>query len=311
MIPYFGNGPYCYANTTSMLLATVGEDIPPARIEALTGVGLGAFWIEDPKQVFFSNVATPPDVGISKALELLRFNYTEKWSELARPAPIEELRIQLAQSPAILGPLDMGYLSYNPNHKYLAGADHFVLAYEMDDQEIYLHDPEGFPHVSLLLENLEQAWKAERIGYRRGYYRYWASPKRIHYPTEEEIYNQALQFFKSTYLESDEYAARNNWVIGANAFLKCANHVRHGTVLPQVKGHLVHFAFKLGARRALDFAAFFDFHDSNLAALKRRQAELFGKCHTLTVREDWSPLADVLQQLANEEEEFRANLLAR
>lgn len=43
----------------------------------------------------------------------------------------------------------MGYLSYNPNHEFLAEADHFVLAYGMDDDVVHLYDPEGFPHVSL------------------------------------------------------------------------------------------------------------------------------------------------------------------
>jgi hypothetical protein len=46
-----------------------------------------------------------------------------------------------------------------------------------------------------------------------------------------------------------------------------------------------------------------------LAALKCRQAELFGKSHTLAVRENWSSLADTLRELANLEEEFRTALL--
>ena len=73
---------------------------------------------------------------------------------------------------------------------------------------------------------------------------------------------------------------------------------------------MVFFAFQLGAVRALDFAALFDFRNAELAALKRRQAKLFGRCHTLAVRKEWSSLADTLQDLANLEEEFRVSLFA-
>lgn len=306
MIPYIGNALYCFADSTSMLLASIGENIPPSRIEVLTGVGLGAFWVEDAKLIFFSN--TPPDIGVSEALKLLGFEYIEKSRQEAEPAPLEELRTDLAKSPAVLGPLDMGYLSYFPGSE--AGVDHFVLAYEMDEDEIHLHDPAGFPHVSLPQDQLELAWKAERIPYRRDYYRYWTSPKRAHHPTEEEIYDQALQYFRSGYQYADELAARENWIIGREAILACADQVRGGKVSPHEVGHMVGFAFKLGAKRALDFAAFFDFRDAELAALKRRQAKLFGRCHTLAVRKEWSSLADTLQELADVEEEFRVALFA-
>jgi hypothetical protein len=85
--------------------------------------------------------------------------------------------------------------------------------------------------------------------------------------------------------------------------------VRHGNAAPELKAHLTHFMLKLSARRALDFASFFSPHAPALAALKCKQAELFGKSHTLTVRESWTSLAGTLQDLANVEEEFRTALL--
>ncbi len=181
----------------------------------------------------------------------------------------------------------------------------------MDESEIHLHDPAGFPHVSLPLEQLELAWKAERIGYRRGYYRYWTSPKRAQHPTEGEIYDQALQYFRSGYRHMQELAPRMSWAIGREAILACAVHIRGGEVTPPQTEHLTGFALRLGAKRALDFAAFFSFRDTQLAVLKVKQAELLGKCHTLAVRKNWTALADTLQELADVEEEFRTLLLAR
>lgn len=313
MIPYIGSGDYCYANATAMLLAASGESVAPSRIEALCGVGLGAFWIDGADLIFFSNLATSPDKGISQALKLLGFRFVEKWSQEATPPPFEMLRADLLQGPAILGPLDVGFLCYDPSHSNFSGVDHFVLAYGMDDSEIYLHDPAGFPHVALSLEHLELAWKAEHIDYRRGFYRYWSAMQRCEQPTEEEVFNHALQSFKVVYQASEHIVAHEpwakSWAIGHEAILRCADHVRHGNAAPELKSHLTHFMLKLSARRALDFASFFSPNAPALATLKYKQAELFGKSHTLAVREGWSSLADTLQGLANLEEEFRAALL--
>jgi hypothetical protein len=306
MVPYSGNGPYCYANATAMLLASIGETILPSRIEVLTGVGLSAFWMPGANLIFFSGTA--PDVGVSQALQILGFEYTEKASQEGDPPPFEELGATLQVSPAVLGPLDMGYLHYLPFHEDTAGSDHYVLAYDMDEQEVHLHDPEGFPHVSLPRDQLDLAWKAKRIGYRRGSYRHWASPKRVRRPTEEEIYDGALDFFKTCYHNADDLGTQLNWPIGHEAILACAEYVRGGQVSSQETGHMVGFAFRLGARRALDFATLFDFRDAALATMKRTQARLFGRCHTLAVRKDWASLAAALEQLANVEEAFRGTL---
>jgi hypothetical protein len=240
MIAYIGNGYYCYTDSTAMLLASIGETIPSSKIEVLTGVGLGAFWIEEETLLELCSLSTAPDRGISKALEILGFEYTERSSQAAGPAPFDQLRADLAKSPVALGPIDMGYLSYNPNCGNLAGVDHYVLAYRMDEQKIHLHDPVGFPHVSLLLDQLELAWKAERIDYRRGHYRCWTSPKRIQHPTEEEIYNQAVQYFTSCYQFKFDTPPLSEWLRGREAIFACANCIRNEKLSQKSKGFLIH-----------------------------------------------------------------------
>ena len=71
----------------------------------------------------------------------------------------------------------------------------------------------------------------------------------------------------------------------------------------------MHFSFRLGARRALDFADFFDANHAQLATEKRLQAELFGQCHMHATAENWKALADSLVALAEIEDRFRENLL--
>jgi hypothetical protein len=315
MIPYVGNGFYCYANATAMLLAASGENVSPSLLEVLCGVGLGAMWRAESKMIFFGNLATPPDVGISQALDLLGFRYAEKSSAATAPPPFAALRADLAHSPAVLGPLDMGFLHYNPLCADLGGADHYVLAYDMDNQEVYLHDPIGFPYVALSLADLAPAWQAERIAYRRGSYRYWTAVQRYARPTEEGLYARAIQSFQSDYRKSEHLIAQEpwakDWVLDHQAIRQCADYVRSGHVAPSLKAHLLNFALQLGARRALDFAAFLAPHSPALAAWKDKQARLFGRSHTIAVRESWSLLADTLQELADTEAEFRTILFAQ
>ena len=105
-------------------------------------------------------------------------------------------------------------------------------------------------------------------------------------------------------------AARGGWIVGRDAILACADQVRV-EVPPSTAGFLTGFAFKLGARRALDYAAFLKPHDGELAALKRNQAELFGQCHMCAIRADWPALAERLGALADVETAFRTTLLAQ
>ena len=194
-LPYIGNGAYCYANSTSMLLAHTGEDVSPSTIEVLTGVGLSASLKKKNGSLYFNNQTLLPDLGISKALEILGFEYQNKVSKTEESFPINELKKDLVKMPAILGPVDMGYLSYNPRHKYLKGADYYVFAYEIKGDEVFLHDPAGFPFVSLSINDLRNAWKANGIGYKRGYYRYITAIKRIIYTGVTLIYSNVCNIF--------------------------------------------------------------------------------------------------------------------
>ena len=76
---------------------------------------------------------------------MLGFTYDEYYikdsNDLNLPSIREILSKFLLSGPVVLGPLDMGYLTYNPNHIHLYGVDHFVSVYDLDDEFIYFHDP--------------------------------------------------------------------------------------------------------------------------------------------------------------------------
>lgn len=310
IVPFRGNGPYCYSNTASMLLSTIGEQVSPQEMEAYTGVGLGAFWLAREKSLFFSSLSNPPDLGITRALHLLGFSFDEKVTSDPGSPPVEQLRSDLASSAAVLGPLDMGYLTHNPLHKRMMGADHFVLAYRFEKEGVLIHDPEGFPSVLLPFRQLELAWRADSIAYRRGHYRYWTRPRRVRKPSQDELYDSTLRSFKEVYSEAENLAAKHNLTIDAKAIMTLQKHVKTGKVSPAERGFMVFFAFKLGARRALDFASIFGSRRPELARLKEKQAELFGILQLLAVERRWTRVADSLEKLAQVETEFRDTLFS-
>lgn len=308
-IPYIGNGAYCYANSTSMLLASVGENVSPSIIEVLTGVGLSASLKRKGGFLYFNNQTLLPDLGITKALEILGFDSKVVAFDNPDQDPFEKLKDDLEKSAAVLGPLDMVYLVYNPRHKYLKGADHFVLAYKMEGNIVYLHDPAGFPHVFISTEDLKEAWKAERVSYRRGYYRYITNVKRKEKPTRDEVYVRGLNFFKSIYQDGEKKSNPNIWLIGKEAIAHTAERAESGSLSEEELGHFVYFALPLGAKRALDFAFFFDQKHGDLASIKRQQAEQFGQAHTQALSKSWKSLSEALKKLGDLEQQFRDILL--
>src|SRR4051812_38669937 len=302
---YVGNGHYCYANGTAMLLASVGEQIAPGLVEVLSGVGLGAGWNERMDLIFFDSTA--PDVGVSRAIGLLGFKVVERASADDEPAPLAALTVALQSGPALLGPVDMGLMLYRGGKGQASGVDHFVLAYAMDDAEVYLHDPAGFPGVSLPLADLAAAWAAELVGYRRGAFRWWHSPRRAARRTDDDLLRSALAAFAEVFRQADRAAAGGK-IVGSAAIRRLAERVRTGDLPAHLLGHLRGFTFQVAARRALDFAAFFGERAPDLAALKTEQARLFGRAHTLLVRQDWPGTADALTDLSVAEDQIRARL---
>lgn len=302
---YIGNSAYCYANSASMLLNSIGEKISPATIEVLSGVGIGATYFPHKNLLHFNTIV--PDEGVTHALELLGFGFSEKNSPVDHVPPIEQLREDLSHGPVLLGPLDMGHLTYMPNHEYLSGADHFVLALNLEEDSIHLHDPAGYPFVSLDIPQFVTAWKAEDIFDRLYSYHYWFKPFRKHSPTMEQIATGGLTLYKQ--ILTQPKTAEEDVVHGSKAIAQFAEKIHTHGLTQAMQNMLLSFSFQLGARRSLDFSLFYENHHQQFSALKRKKAEQFGQCHSFVARNDTSKLYRALVELAVMEEEIEAVLL--
>jgi hypothetical protein len=137
MLPYAGNGAYCHANSLYMSLLGAGanaDELPgPGFLECLTTVPFGNMYLslENGPLVFFSGANIDPDDGLTRAL------HAPGWScKLYRGRSQEEAMAHLkeaaAAGSALVGPIDMGWLSYNPGHAHMMGGDHFVVVLDMD-----------------------------------------------------------------------------------------------------------------------------------------------------------------------------------
>ena len=296
---YFGDVSLCYSYSLAMALDAYGYDVKAEFLEAIMAMGNGASIVKEDDQyplVFFDNGM--PDLSISHSLKILGFDYEDFYLKDGVEVDLEEVKRKLetflSNGPVVLGPLDMGHLTYNPNHTILYGVDHFVTVYDIDDQYLYLHDPAGFACMKVAFNDILEAWKAEAIDYKRGTYSMWGNFKKVKSPSQTEIYQETARIMKTRYLNGQsgvlEYYAK---VVAEN-----------GLNTEQKQLHQ-YFSFKLAAVRNLYLSQFLKDHDPKGARLKEELAALFGQAHLSCLKEDYQELSHFLYQIAEVDGRFR------
>ena len=296
---YFGDVSLCYSYSLAMALETYGYDFKAEFLEAIMVMGNSASIVkedEDHPLVFFDNGM--PDLSISHSLKILGFDYEDFYLKDEAEVDSEEIKRKLetflSNGPVVLGPLDMGHLTYNPNHTMLYGVDHFVTVYTVDGQYLYLHDPAGFACMKVAFSDILEAWKAEAIDYKRGAYSMWGNFKKVKSPSQTEIYQETARIMKNRYLN------------GQSGVLECyAKAVDENGLNTEQKQLHQYFSFKLAAVRNLYLSQFLKDHDPEGARLKEKLASLFGQAHLSCLKEDYQELAHLLYQIAEVDNRFR------
>lgn len=296
---YFGDVSLCYSYSLAMALDGYGYDFKAEFLEAIMVMGNGASIVKEDEEhplVFFDNGM--PDLSISHSLKILGFDYEDFYLKDGAEVDLEEvkgkLEMFLSNGPVVLGPLDMGHLTYNPNHTILYGVDHFVTVYALDGQYLYLHDPAGFACMKVTFNDIIEAWKAEAIDYKRGSYSMWGNFKKVKSPSQTEIYQQTARIMKNRYLN------------GQSGVLECyAKAVEENGLNTEQKQLHQYFSFKLAAVRNLYLSKFLKDHDPEGARLKEELSTLFGQAHLSCLKEDYQELAHLLYQIAEVDGRFR------
>lgn len=304
MSMYFGDVSLCYTNSLAMALDSFGFDMRPEHLEALMVMGNGASVVEDDPQhpiVFFDNGM--PDESISNCLRILGFTWEEFFVE-EPVAALAEVRDRLARllerGPVVAGPLDMGLLTYNPNFRALGGVDHFVCVFGLAGSRVQLHDPAGFPCMSMDFEDFAKAWEARAISYKRGAFSMWGGFTRVREPGSEEVYREVSSIMRKRY-EAGE----------AGVIRAYAEAIRRNGMSQQQQAIHQYFSFRLAAARSLYAARFLAEHDAERAQIKERIASLFGRAHLHNLTEDNLALASTLEEIAQLDDHFRELCILR
>ena len=296
---YFGDVSLCYSYSLVMALDAYGYDFKAEFLEAIMVMGNGASIVNEDEEhplVFFDNGM--PDLSISHSLNILGFDYEDFYIKDGAEVDLEEVKGKLetflSNGPVVLGPLDMGHLTYNPNHTILYGVDHFVTVYALDGQYLYLHDPAGFACMKVTFTDIIEAWKAEAIDYKRGSYSMWGNFRKVKSPSQTQIYQETARIMRARYLN------------GQSGVLKYyAKAVAENGLNTEQKQLHQYFSFKLAAVRNLYLSKFLKDHDPEGARLKEELATLFGQAHLSCLKEDYQELSRLLCQIAEVDGRFR------
>lgn len=310
IFPYIGSGNYCYANSMAMVLKSYGYNYDPGYLECLTAVANSAFWTDSNNPViFFSSKYNSPDQGISLALKNLGFQYDEFYVNEKSPNLeylLKKLKDFLKKGPVIIGPLDMSKLTYIPYADDLKDVDHFIAVFKVDNNVI-AHDPAGYPHIHIEINDFVESWKAETINYRRGSFSMWGNLRKVLNPSPFEIYSTTNDVIK--HFLSREQDSNNHGLTGGKAIRKLADLILEEKLSPAQKGNLAYFSFPLAARRCNDYAKFFEPFDKERSLIKYKQAECFGEAQLLFMKKRWDKLYETLNHLAELEDEFQRKTL--
>ncbi|WP_136806059.1 hypothetical protein [Desulfosediminicola flagellatus] len=297
MINYLGNSAYCFSNSLKICLENAGmENIPNVGlIEALTGMPFGATFLDLQNPVFFPSPSKiDPEKGLSLAMESLGWSCTTEQIEEEANAK-KSLVNAVKAGPVLVGPIDMGGLSYDPNRSIKQGGDHFVVVTNINNGWVELHDPQLFPCAILPINDFLDTWNAKEISY------------------STHPYTLRFDFRKFLDLSLDETIANHLHTVrhlmkheeiggivycGSEAFLKVAELI-NGTTNRDFTNTLVNFCFPLGARRCIDGSNYFSkAKNDNAAVLMEQKAKLFGNAQYYAVQENWESLVRVMNELA-------------
>ncbi|GGA79161.1 hypothetical protein GCM10011491_03010 [Brucella endophytica] len=302
---YIGSGPYCYANSFAMMC---GPDAPsPQTIEFATSSPFG-MQIVGGRLPFFDPYGWTPEAGFDAALDAMGWTSTVSKGGSEEEA-LARLKYALSDGPVWIGPVEMGHLRHQPGMKGPIGADHYVVVLGVDDAHVRMHDPQGYPFALLPIADFMAAWRAETLDYGEPY-TMRTGFRRLREMSEEETIRTSLPAaIRWLSMEGGEHLPEGT--LGNDAAAQALAAMLEGGCDEDLRGHLIHFAIRVGARRLADVATCLArIGLAEAAQIASEQAHLVGALqYPLTVGQD-AEAATILRMLAPSYERLLAALRA-
>ncbi|KXF77832.1 hypothetical protein ATN84_09875 [Paramesorhizobium deserti] len=268
---YIGSGPYCYANCFAMMF---GVDAPsPVIIEFATCSPFGMQLVGGTLP-FFDPYSWTPEAGFEDALTALGWTSSVTKGGSADDALVR-LRQALAGGPVWVGPVEMGHLRHQPGMKGPIGADHYVIVLAVDGDRVQMHDPQGFPFASLPLKDFLTAWQAETLGYGEPF-TMRTDFRRVRKVSEEDAIRASLPNAIRWLSMGEPHHLSPGTLGNGEAANALAKMIEEGCT-EDLRGHLIYFAVRVGARRLADAATCLaQIGQTQAASIASEQAELVG-----------------------------------
>ncbi|KAK2595626.1 hypothetical protein QQS21_006673 [Conoideocrella luteorostrata] len=304
---YVGSGPYCYANSFAMMMGPK----PPstAVLEFATSSPFGMQFIATKEGIYFFD---PYGWDPMQAFEDMHAaaGWTSKLTiGIDAADALVQLKGELTKGPVFVGPVEMGYLEYQPGNKGPIGADHYVVVLGIEGDTVNLHDPHGHPYASLPVSKFLQSWKTDSLGYGKSYMMR-SDFKQIHQYTEEEIIRRALPNARKWL--TTEMVQPLEMPPGSCGNGDAAEHLAQQiekNFHPGIRNPLIYFAVRVGVRRLADAATCLGrigYEDA--AKIMAKQAKLVGALQYPLVKGDSQAAVRILRDLAPTYDELVAAL---
>ncbi|MDO3678985.1 hypothetical protein [Paenibacillus ehimensis] len=248
LVTYTGSGPYCYANSFAMMFGAAAPS--PAVIEFATGSPFGMQLIGGTLP-FFDPYGWDPEAGFDDALTALGWTSTVAKGGDA-DAALARLKASLSDGPVWIGPLEMGHLRHQPGMTGPIGADHYVVVLDVNDERVLMHDPQGYPYASLPLSDFMTAWRAETLSYGKPYTMRTGFARLAEVSEADAIRASIPAAIRWLSMEGGHNMPPGTLGNG-EAAEGLATLIESGCDR-ELRSHLIHFAVRVGARRAADAA---------------------------------------------------------
>ncbi|MFC7246990.1 hypothetical protein ACFQO7_31315 [Catellatospora aurea] len=299
-----GSGPYCYSNSFAMLL---GAQAPStAVIEVATGGPFGMQLIGG-TLVFFDAYGWDPAQGFDRALAAIGWTSTVSKGGDAEEA-LARLAAAVRQGPVWVGPVEMGHLRHQPEMNGPIGADHYVVALDVDDERVLVHDPHGYPYAEVPVGDFMTAWRAETISYGDPYTMRTGFAKVADVKDASAIRSIIPAAIDWLSMRAEVEMPPGSLGNGAAA-ARVAELVEAGAG-DGLREHLMYFAIRVGARRLSDTADCLLLAGyTEAAGIAAEQARLVGSLQYPMVTKDFPAAADALRRLAPTYDRLHAALV--
>ena len=116
-----------------------------AVIEFATGSPFGMQLIGGTLPIF-DPYGWDPEAGFDGALAALGW-ISEVTTGGDADAALARLKAALNVGPVWIGPVEMGHLRHQPRMRGPIEADHYVVVPAIDDENVLMHDPQGYPYM--------------------------------------------------------------------------------------------------------------------------------------------------------------------